>query len=127
MSNQFNKRNYHHQRNSGSDNNTRKNHHSHSRQPVPLAKLHNEFNPPFRLNNQWTTTKYYQLKIPHTVHFPVFKSSPLLAARATFYQHVLEIMNKPDDICPIHGIIAFSTKKLLTTAHLPTTKRLQHQ
>ena len=49
-----------------------------------------------RLQN--TTNK----KIPHpffpdeneTVHFPIFKSSPLLAARVTFYQHVLDIMNQ---------------------------------
>ena len=100
MSNQLNKRNYHHQRNNGNDNNTRKNHRNHSRQPHPLAKLHDEFNPPFRLNYQWTSTEHYKLKIPHpffpdekeTVHFPIFKSSPLLAARATFYQHVLDIM-----------------------------------
>ena len=26
-----------------------------------------------------------------------------------------------------NGIIAFSTKKVLTTAHLPATKRLPHQ
>ena len=102
MSNQFNKRNYHHQRNNGNDNNTRKNHRNQNRQPHPLAKLHDEFNPPFRLNYQWTSTEHYKLKIPHpffadekeTVHFPIFKSSPLLAARATFYQHVLDIMNQ---------------------------------
>ena len=102
MSNQLNKRNFHHQRNNGNDNNTRKNHRNQNRQPHPLAKLHDEFNPPFRLNYQWTSTEHYKLKIPHpffadekeTVHFPIFKSSPLLAARATFYQHVLDIMNQ---------------------------------
>jgi len=104
MSNQFNKRNYHHQKNSGSDNNTRKNHRNNSRQPNPLGKLHDEFHPPFRLNYQWTSAEYYKLKIPHpffpdekeTVHFPIFKSSPLLAARATFHQPVLDIMNQFD-------------------------------
>jgi len=43
-----------------------------------------------------------QINIPHpffpdekeTVHFPIFKSSPQLAARATFYQHVLDIINQ---------------------------------
>ena len=97
MSNQFNKRNYH-QRNNGSDNNIRKNHRNNSRQPHPLTKLHGEFNPPFRLNYQWTSEE----QIPHpffpdekeTVHFPIFKSSPLLAARASFYQHGLDIMNQ---------------------------------
>ena len=100
MSNQFNKRNYHHQRNNGSDSNIRKNHRNNIRQPHPLTKLHDEFNPLFRLNYQWTSEEHYKLKIPHpffpdekeTVHFPIFKSSPLLAARATFYQHVLDIM-----------------------------------
>ena len=42
MSNQLNKRNYHHQRNNGNDNNTRKNHRNQNRQPHPLAKLHDE-------------------------------------------------------------------------------------
>ena len=101
MSNQFNKRNYHHQRNSGSDNNIMRSHRNNSRQPHSLTKLHDEFNPPFRLNYQWTSEEHYILKIPHpffsdekeTVHFPICKSNPLLAARATFYQHVLEIMN----------------------------------
>jgi len=98
MSNQFNKRNYHHQSNSGSDKNYRNN----SRQTHPFAKFHDEFNPPFRLNYQWTSTEHYKFKIPHpffpnekeTVHFPIFKSSPLLAARAIFYQIVLDIMNQ---------------------------------
>ena len=95
MSNQLNKRNYHHQRNNGNDNNTRKNHRNHNCQSHLLAKLHDEL-------SKWTSTEHYKLKIPHpffpdekeTVHFPIFKSSPLLAVRAAFYQHVLDIMNQ---------------------------------
>ena len=84
------------------DNNTNKNHRNNSRQPHPLTKLHDEFNPSFRLNYQCLTTEHYKLRIPHpffadekeTVHFPVLKSCPLLATRATFYQHVLDIMTQ---------------------------------
>jgi len=57
MSNQFNKRNYNHQRNGNSANKTRKTHRNNSRQPHPLAKLHEEFNAPFRLNYQSLQTK----------------------------------------------------------------------
>ena len=65
-------------------------------------RLHEEYNPPFRLNASWSADEFYKLKIPHpffegnteTVQFPVLKASVSLSSRAIFYQTILDIQEQ---------------------------------
>ena len=68
MSNQFNKSNQRNHNRNFSDRNKNQNYNRNpqfNHRSNPLAKLHEECNPPFRLNFKWSSTDFYKLKIPH--------------------------------------------------------------
>ena len=68
-----------------------------------LAKLEDEYHPPFSLNCDWKADERYKLKIPHphiadekeTVEFPILSSpDATFSDRALFYKQVLDIQEQ---------------------------------
>lgn len=71
--------------------------------PSQLAKLEEEYHPPFSLHCDWKPEEKYKLKIPHpyfadekeTVEFPILSSpDSSFSDRALFYKQVLDIQEQ---------------------------------